>query len=140
MKSGRPKSWYLWPSFYDAEDAQDGAKMGVFFCAIIAIYYGFAAFTAAIDIFEVYFLISLFVIFAFLSYGIFKMSRLASSTALILYTADRLLAFYYEGKFPPNALGIFFVIWYLVQANRAVYWFRREQKKKRQGGQNVVDN
>lgn len=34
--ANRTKYWWLWPDFYDEEDARDAAKMGVIACGLIA--------------------------------------------------------------------------------------------------------
>ncbi|MDO9530728.1 MAG: hypothetical protein Q7O12_01145, partial [Deltaproteobacteria bacterium] len=131
MKLGRTKYWWFWPNFYDAEDAHDGAKMGVVACAIIA---GVTGLTSTYSYYmdsNIYGLLGgmiIVLIYAPLGYGIFKMSRVASSVALILFLGEKSYTFYVQGKSQGIAL---LLIWYLVQANRAIYWFNREQKKNR---------
>ena len=130
MRMGRSSNWWFWPDFNDVEDAQDGAKMGVMACALIAgattIFSGYGYFisiTKDLDNFLGDMVVALIQII--LGYGIYKMSRVASSMALVFFLADKL----YSSIVYHKSWGIgFIIVWYLIQANRAVYWFRREPR------------
>jgi hypothetical protein len=126
--SHRSKHWWLWPDFYDEKDARDAAKMGIIACAIIAVTTG-AVFTYRYsitgDIEQLFGGLFMFIIYCALGYGIFKMSRAASSIALILFLFEKVYSFLFQG----TNLGLaILLLWFLFQANRATYWFRRWQK------------
>ena len=131
MRLGRSKYWWIWPDFNDAEYAQDGANMGVFACAFIAgatalvsIYGYFINGTIVIDRFQGDMVIVLITIIQ--GYGIFRMSRIASSTALVLFLADKI----YSSMVYHKSWGIgLILVWYLIQANRAIFWFRKEPRE-----------
>jgi hypothetical protein len=128
----RSKYWWLWPEFLDEKDARDAAKMGVTACGLIAIISGLAFVYRYFDSGEIGQAITgviMVTLYSVLGYGIFKMSGIASSIALVLFGADKLYSFAVDNK----ALGIgILLIWYLVQANRAIYWFRNAKKNEAQ--------
>jgi hypothetical protein len=125
----RSKYWWLWPDFYVAKDAYDAAKMGIIACGLISGITGLTfiyRYSLEGNIGQLLGGLIVFIIYSALGYGIFKMSRVASSTALVLFLVEKIYSFSVEGK----QLGIAILLaWYLVQANRAVYWFRRQENK-----------
>lgn len=126
--ANRTKYWWLWPDFYDAKDAHDAAKMGIIACALIAGITGLTfiyRYYMGGNIDQLLGGIIAFIIYSALGYGIFRMSRIASSIALILFLTEKIYSFAVEGK----QLGIaILLVWYLMHANRAVYWFRSRIK------------
>jgi hypothetical protein len=122
--TNRTKYWWLWPDFYEEKDARDAAMMGVIACSVIAVMTGLIfiyRYYRAGDVYHLVGAMVVFIIYCVLGYGIFKMSRAASSTALILFLAEKIYTFAIQGK----SLGIApLLAWYLFQANRGVYWFR----------------
>ena len=129
--SKRTKYWWVWPDFYDAKDARDGAKMGVIACALIAVVTGLTfiyRYYMGGSIDQLLGGMIVFIIYSALGYGIFRMSRISSSIALILFLIEKIYSFTVEGK----QLGIAILLgWYLVQATRAVYWFRRKENREK---------
>ena len=125
----RTKYWWLWPDFYVEKDARDAAMMGVIACSLIAVVTGFTfiyRYYVGGDVNQLLGGMLVFIINCVLGYGIFKMSRAAASTALILFLAEKIYTIGIQGK----SLGIApLLAWYLFQANRAVYWFRAENIK-----------
>jgi predicted RNA-binding Zn-ribbon protein involved in translation (DUF1610 family) len=120
----RSKYWWLWPNFYSEKDARDGAKMGVLASGLIAVMTG-AAFSYRYvtdnDVFGLAGGLFVSLVWCVLSYGFFRMSRVASLTALLLFVADKAYTVGIEGK----SLGIASIlVLYLVNANRAIYWFK----------------
>ena len=126
----RPKYWWLWPDFYEEKDARDGAMMGVIACSLVAVVTGFTCiyrYYIGGDFYQLPGGMVVFVIYCVLGYGIFKMSRTASSVALILFLTEKIYTIGVQGK----SLGIApLLAWYLFQANRATYWFRAATKPK----------
>ncbi len=128
----RSKYWWVWPEFIDEKDARDAAKLGVTTCGFIAIVTGLVFiyhYFAEGDISQAITAVVMVTLYSALGYGIFKMSRFASSVALILFGVDKLYSLVVENKSGNYVLAILF-IWYLVQANRAIYWFKSAKKKE----------
>jgi hypothetical protein len=74
------------------------------------------------------------VVYSTFAYGILRMSRAAASGALLLFAADKVYSFVVSGA----SLGIaLFLAWYLIQANRAVYWFHKEADRPLDRGTSV---
>lgn len=121
----RSKYWWLYPTFSNEKDARDGAKMGVVASGLIAIVTGvlfWYLYTTDGDIFGLVGGLIVSLIWCILSYGIFKMSRVASSVALLFFLADKVYTVRIQGK----SLGIASIlVLYLINANRAIYWFKR---------------
>jgi hypothetical protein len=124
---GRSKFWWLWPIFRNERDARDVAKSGVATClfigavssATIAYKYG-----ADSNVFGIVGGIFIAFIWCLLSYGIYRMSCLASLAALILLVADRICAIAIgSGRF---AVFTLFLAIYLLNAVRATYWFKEK--------------
>lgn len=116
----REKYWWVWPKFIEEKDARDVAMWGLIACVLIAVVGGAVsdqAITAVVTV----------TLYLALGYGIFKMSKFASSVALVLYGTTVLYSVVVEHKFP--GMLTILVIWYLVQANRATYWFKSAKKK-----------
>ncbi len=126
----RSRYWWIWPEFIDEKDARDGAQMGVIACGFIAIVNGFTfvyRFYSSGDSSQAISAIFMVTIFSALGYGIFKMSFIASSAALVLTGADKLYSFVVNNK----SIGIgILLIWYLLQANRAIYWFKKVKRSE----------
>ena len=124
---GRSKFWWLLQVFHNEKDARDTAKTGVVTClfigavsgAMIAYNYGTDG-----DVFGSVGGIFVAFIWCFLSYGIYRMSRLASLAALILFVGDRVYAIAIgSGRF---VLLVLFFALYLLNATRATYWFKEK--------------
>jgi hypothetical protein len=123
----RDRYWWLWPNFHEADDARDGAKMGVTACGLIgfvtAITFYFRHLQGQSDPFDLIGGLIMLIVYCALGYGILRMSRMAASGALVLFAADKV----YSAAVNGASLGIALVlVWYLIQANRAIYWFRRQ--------------
>lgn len=125
--ANRTKYWWLWPDFYDEEDARDAAKMGVIACGLIAAVTGLIfvyRYYKGGDIYQLIGGVMIFIVYSVLGYGIFRMSRVACATALALFVAEKIYSSAFQGK----SLGIAIIlVWYLIQASRAVFWFRRKR-------------
>jgi hypothetical protein len=125
----RTKYWWLWPDFYVEKDARDAAMMGIIACSLIAVVTGFTfiyRYYVGGDVDQLMGGVLVFVIYCVLGYGIFKMSRMAASAALILFLAEKIYTIGIQGK----SLGIApLLAWYLFQATRGVYWFKAKTTK-----------
>ena len=120
----RSKYWWLWPIFHNEKDARDTAKTGVVACLVIAaISGGLIAYnhSADGDVFGLVGGILIAFVWCFLSYGVYRMSRIASVASLILYAGDRVYAIGFEGR----RFGVLALLsaLYLLNAVRATYWF-----------------
>ena len=128
---GRSKFWWLWPVFHNEKDARDTAKAGVVTCLFIAaVSGGMIAYKSGIDsdVFGIVGGILVAFIWCFLSYGIYRMSRLASLAALILFVGDRVYAIGIGGR-RFVVLVLFFAL-YLLNAVRATYWFKKKDHQE----------
>lgn len=128
----RSKYWWFWPVFHSDKDALDTAKLGVAACLIIAaISGGFFAYNHSKDgdIFGIVGGILIAFVWCFLSYGVYRMSRVASAVALILFIADKVYSIGLEGR----AFGILALLFalYLLNAVRATYWFYAKEELKK---------
>lgn len=119
----RSLHWWIWPDFHIEKDALDISRLGVLCCAWIVA-------SAAIQCILQYFgkgdagllinsLINI-LIYSLLGYGILKRSRIAATIALTYFIAGIIWPFIEKGK-----IGLAPVlIWYFIQSNRAIYWYR----------------
>lgn len=124
---GRPKYWYIWPTFYTEKDARDVAKVGATACAVVAAINAFSAYangreTAAIE--------ALFFILLFGTFGYFtlKLNRVMSTLSFLVLAADKVITLIVNaqaGKTP--VVGIFMLL-FLFNAMRAAYWYHEERK------------
>ena len=124
----RPKYWWIWPDFYIEKDARDAAKIGVIACMWIAASTGILFIIKYFEGGDIGIIISGIVIvfiYSLLGYGILKMSRIAASIALILFLIETIYKVVDSGKVGMAPL----LVWYLIQSNRAVYWFKEESKE-----------
>ena len=122
----RSKYWWLWPNFYSEKDARDGAKMGVIASGLIAAVTGVVfvyRYASDGDVFGLVGGLVVSVVWCFLGYGMFRMSRVSALIALLLFLADKLYTVGIEGK--PLGIATILVL-YLANANRAIFWFRRK--------------
>ena len=108
----RPKYWWLWPDFYEEKDARDGAMMGVIACSLVAVVTGFTCiyrYYIGGDFYQLPGGMVVFVIYCVLGYGIFKMSRTASSVALILFLTEKIYTIGVQGCMSSGQNGQIFL-------------------------------
>lgn len=121
---GRSRYWWVWPDLQEEKDARDAALVGVTSCGLIAIM------TATVFVYRYYYVdhdlsqliggVIASIVYCTLGYGILRMSRLASTLALMLFVVEKLPVFL---ELKPDVIALM-LVWYLFQSNRAVYWFR----------------
>lgn len=133
----RGKYWWLWPDFQEPGDARDAGKMGVTACGLIAVVTVvtfYVRYYSEGDLFHLVGGLIVFIVYCTFGYGILRMSRVAASGAIVLFVADKV----YSSAVNGASLGIALLLaWYLIQANRAVYWFHREADISIGGGVSV---
>ncbi len=128
----RPKYWWIWPDFYIEKDARDAAKFGVTACMFIAGATGLFSiieyFSSSNDNISILVIGTVTVlVYSVLGYGILKMSRIAASIALVFFLIEAIYKVIDSGKVGMAPL----LVWYLIQSNRAVYWFKEKSKEPR---------
>jgi hypothetical protein len=130
----RGRFWYLWPIFLTEKDARDVAKFALSICIISAVvfgikyYYNFLSANAGEEAFtEAFTGILAVLMYSLLGYFIFKMSRIASVSMLLLYSADKIYG-YLEFNDTNIGIGIIFM-WYLLQSVRATFWYHQNKFK-----------
>jgi len=133
----RGKYWWLWPDFHEAADARDAAKMGVTACGLIAAVTAVTFYIRYYSEGDPFHLIGgaiVVIVYCAFGYGILRMSRAAASGALLLFAADKVYSFVVNR----SSLGIALLLaWYLIHANRAVYWFHQEAHNSTGGDKTV---
>jgi hypothetical protein len=135
---GRSKYWWLWPNFNSEKDARDGAKMGVLAAGLIAAVTGVVFLYRYNSDGDAYGLIGgliVSIVWCFLGYGMFKMSRIAATAALFIFLADKLYTLVDQDK----SLGIATIlILYLINANRAIYWLKGKHQTEEPKVRNII--
>lgn len=124
---GRSRFWWLWPEFNSEKDARDIVKMGLGFVVLATAFTGGYAILKYFQSNEVENMITgsiIVIIFSVLGYGIFRMSRVAATLALILIVGNWVFDIA-SGEKTSGAPFVF--MWALFQTNRAIYWFNGEK-------------
>ncbi len=127
-KKTRSIFWWIWPKFYFEKDAFDVSKTGVFCCAWIAASTGISHIISYSGNGNTGSLMSGVInalIYSLLGYGVLRMSRIAVSGAFIYFIIGIIWPFVERGKIGPAPI----FIWYFLQSNRAVYWYRAGMAK-----------